>query len=209
MGWSAIESARLIDSSVAAVNSALQRARTTLEERLPVGLPRLSAATSEEQLAVLDRYVRAWESTDVDGFTALLREDAVMSMPPWRQWYQGRHAIATFFARTGRPGGHAPFRLVPAAANRQPAFAFYSRWQSPEWRFHSIQLLDFQGRRDRPDDEFCHAGPCYRVRSARRPANRRKSPGAAHLISDTSSRSLLSGRPRQSSLLRIGTRSGW
>ena len=47
--------------------------------------------------------------------------------------------------RTGRPGGHAPFRLAPTAANRQPAFAFYSRWQGPEWRFHSVQVLTLHG----------------------------------------------------------------
>jgi RNA polymerase sigma-70 factor (ECF subfamily) len=135
LGWSAAESARLLDSSVAAVNSALQRARTTLEERLAGRPRRVAAAASEEQRALLERYVRAWESTDVDGFTALLKEDAVMSMPPWRQWYRGRAAIATFFAGTGRPGGHAPFRLVPTAANRQPAFAINSCGQSPEWRF--------------------------------------------------------------------------
>jgi len=141
LGWSAVESARLLDSSVAAVNSALQRARVTLEERLPGGPPRIATPASDAQRALLDRYVRAWESRDVAGFTALLKEDAVMSMPPWKQWYRGRTAIAAFFGRTGRPGGHAPFRLVPTAANRQPAFAFYSRWQSPEWRFHSVQLL--------------------------------------------------------------------
>jgi RNA polymerase sigma-70 factor (ECF subfamily) len=141
LGWSAVESARLLDSSVAAVNSALQRARVTLEERMPGSPPRIAVLTSDAQRALLDRYVHAWENTDVDGFTALLKEDAVMSMPPWKQWYRGRTAIAAFFRRTGRPGGHAPFRLVPTAANRQPAFAFYSRWQSPEWRFHSIQLL--------------------------------------------------------------------
>ena len=145
LGWSAAESARLLDSSVAAVNSALQRARTTLEERLAGRPPRVAVAPSAEQRALLERYVRAWESTDVDGLTALLKEDAVMSMPPWRQWYRGRAAIAAFFTLTGRPGGHAPFRLVPTAANRQPAFAFYSRWQSPEWRFHSIQLLTLHG----------------------------------------------------------------
>ena len=50
-------------------------------------------------------------------------------------------AIGVFFGHATRPGGHAPFRLLPAAANRQPAYAFYSRWQAPEWRFHSIQLL--------------------------------------------------------------------
>ena len=145
LGWSAAESARLLDSSVAAVNSALQRARSTLEERLAGRAPRVAVAASEEQRALLERYVRAWESTDVDGLTALLKEDAVMSMPPWRQWYRGRAAIAAFFALTGRPGGHAPFRLVPTAANRQPAYAFYSRWQSPEWRFHSVQLLTLDG----------------------------------------------------------------
>jgi RNA polymerase sigma-70 factor (ECF subfamily) len=141
VGWSAAESARLLDSSVAAVNSALQRARATLEERLPERQPGIAIGASDAQRVLLERYVRAWESTDVDGFTALLKEDAVMSMPPWRQWYCGRPAIAAFFVRTARFGGHAPFRLVPTAANRQPAFAFYSRWQSPEWRFHSIQLL--------------------------------------------------------------------
>jgi RNA polymerase sigma-70 factor (ECF subfamily) len=145
LGWSAAESARLLDSSVAAVNSALQRARTTLEERLAGRPRRATIAPTEEQRALLERYVRAWESTDINGFAALLKEDAVMSMPPWKQWYRGRAAIAAFFARTGRPGGHAPFRLVPTAANRQPAFAFYSRWQSPEWRFHSIQLLTLDG----------------------------------------------------------------
>jgi RNA polymerase sigma-70 factor, ECF subfamily len=145
LGWSAAESARLLGSSVAAVNSAVQRARTTLDQHLPGGPPRLALAADDQQRALLERYIRAWESTDVDVFAALLKEDAVMSMPPWRQWYQGRQAIATFFARTGRPGGHAPFRLVPTAANRQPTFAFYSRWQSPEWRFHSIQLLVLEG----------------------------------------------------------------
>ena len=90
---------------------------------------------------LLERYVRAWESSDVDGFAALLRKDAALSMPPWPQWYLGRDAIRTFFAWTTRLGGHAPFRLVPTAANRQPAFAFYSRWQGAQWRFHSVQVL--------------------------------------------------------------------
>lgn len=144
LGYSAIESARLLDSSVAAINSALQRARATLEGRLPGGPPRVSAAASDEHRALLERYVRAWESTDVEGFTALLKEDAVFSMPPWRQWYLGRPAITTFFAGTARPGGHAPFRLVRTSANCQLAFAFYSRWQDPEWRFHSVQLLELE-----------------------------------------------------------------
>ena len=144
LGWPAADSARLLDSSVAAVNSALQRARATLDERLRGDRP-CAASADDAQRALLERYLRAWETLDVDVFTALLKEDAVMSMPPWRQWYQGRDAISVFCARTGRPGGHAPFRLVPTAANGMPAFAFYSRWQSPEWRFHSIQLLAIEG----------------------------------------------------------------
>jgi RNA polymerase sigma-70 factor (ECF subfamily) len=142
LGWSAAESGRLLDASAAAINSALQRARATLDAQLPSGPPRVVAIASEEERALLERYVRAWETTDVDGFTALLTEDATFSMPPWAQWYRGRQPIATFFARTGRVGGHAPFRLLPTAANRQPAFAFYSRWQgAQEWQFHSIQLV--------------------------------------------------------------------
>ena len=143
LGWSAAETARLLNSSTAAVNSALQRARATLENRLPVRRSYAAGSTGGEERALVQRYVRAWETTDIDEFTALLHQDAIMSMPPWQQWYQGRAAIATFFAATGRPGGHAPFRLIPTAANGSAAFAFYSRWHSPEWRFHSIQIIQF------------------------------------------------------------------
>ena len=144
LGWSASESAQLLGVSAASLNSALQRARATLEKRLPGGRPSVPRP-SARQRALLDRYVRTWESADADRFVALLREDAVLSMPPWRQWYRGRDAIRTFFVWTARPGGHGPFRLVPTAANRQPAFAFYSRWRGPEWRPHSIQLLTLRG----------------------------------------------------------------
>jgi len=141
MGWSADESARLLDATVASVNSALQRARATLEKRLPAEHQSAAPPTSEAQRTLLDRYLRTWENADVDGFVALLREDAVFSMPPWLQWYLGRDAIARFFAWTFRSGGNAPFRLVAIGANRQPGFAFYSRFQGEAWRPHSIQLL--------------------------------------------------------------------
>ncbi len=145
LGWSAAESARLLDSSIASVNSALQRARAALTARLPSGSAAASAGTTDQQRVLLERYLRAWESSDVDGFARLLREDAALSMPPWPQWYLGREAIRTFFTWTTRLGGHAPFRLTPTAANRQPAFAFYSRWQGTEWRFHSVQVLELDG----------------------------------------------------------------
>jgi RNA polymerase sigma-70 factor (ECF subfamily) len=143
LGWSAAESARLLESSVASLNSALQRARATLEQRLPEGRPRAHPAPNDEQRALLARYVHAWETSDVDEFAAVLKDDAIMSMPPWSEWYRGRAAISKFFAATARPGGHAPFRLTSTAANGQPALAFYSRWQSHEWRFHSVQVLTF------------------------------------------------------------------
>ena len=145
LGWSAAESARLLDTSVVSVNSALQRARATLEKQLPAGRPSAPAAPSDRQRALLDRYVRTWETADVDGFVALLREDATMSMPPWRQWYLGRKAIRSFFVWALRSEGHGPFRLVPTAANGQPAFAVYARRHSPEWRAHAIQLLRLEG----------------------------------------------------------------
>ena len=139
LGWSAAESARLLDASVASVNSALQRARGTLERRFPTGQPNAAAGTDDRQRALLERYVRAWESADLDGFVALLKEDAVYRMPPWREWYLGREAIRTFLGRAWKL--HAGFRLVPTAANRQPAFALYSRRGGVlEWRAHSIQL---------------------------------------------------------------------
>jgi len=141
LGWSAASSAQLLDSSVASINSALQRARATLEARLPSGKPVLSPPPSDRQRALLERYVRAWESSNVDDFAAVLRDDAVLTMPPWPQWFKGRDAIRTFFAWTARPGGRGPFRLVPAGANRQPAFGFYRRIDG-RWGFHSIQLLE-------------------------------------------------------------------
>jgi RNA polymerase sigma-70 factor (ECF subfamily) len=142
LGWSATETARLLAASVASVNSALQRARGTLEKRLPAGRPSRQPVSDDRQRALLERYVRAWESADVDGFVALLKEDAVVSMPPWREWLRGREALRAFFAWAWRADGHGPFHLVPTAANRQPAFAFYSRGRDGAgWRAHSIHLL--------------------------------------------------------------------
>ena len=141
LGWSAAESAALLESSVASVNSALQRARATVEQHRPAWRQG-TQVPDEQQRALLAKYVRSWETADVDGFVSVLREDAMMSMPPWREWYLGRDALRTFFAFTAQPGGHAPFRLLPTAANGQIAFAFYSRWRSLEWRAHSIQLIE-------------------------------------------------------------------
>jgi RNA polymerase sigma-70 factor (ECF subfamily) len=143
MGWSANETARLLEASAASVNSALQRARATLAKRFPSGRPEFQPAPDDRQRGLLDRYMRAWEGSNLDKFVALLREDAVYSMPPWRDWYRGREAIRAFFGWAWRSYGG--FRLIPTSANLQPAFAVYSRAKTgSEWRAHSIQLLALQ-----------------------------------------------------------------
>jgi RNA polymerase sigma-70 factor (ECF subfamily) len=121
VGWSASETAVLLGTSVASINSALQRARATLERQFPSGRAATGPLPDDAQRALLDRYIRAWEDADLDGFVGLLRDDAIYSMPPWPQWYSGRAAIRGFFGTAWRYYGG--FRLVPTSANRQPAFA--------------------------------------------------------------------------------------
>ena len=145
LGWSAAETSGLLDTSVAAVNSALQRARATLARRFPDGRPGRPGAPSDEQRVMLERYVRAWEHSDLDGFVALLKEDAILSMPPWREWYDGRDAIRRFFTSAFEVGGEGAFRLVPTAANGQSAFAQYTCGpEELECPRRVIQVLTFQ-----------------------------------------------------------------
>jgi RNA polymerase sigma-70 factor (ECF subfamily) len=146
LGWSAGETARLLDASVTAVNSALQRAHAAMEQRFPTGLPNSRPVPDDRQRALLERYVRAWEGADLDSFVALLREDAVLSMPPWPQWYLGREAIAAFVGWAWQAVGGGPFRLVSTAANRQPAFAQYIHGPDHlDWHAHAIWLPTAQG----------------------------------------------------------------
>jgi RNA polymerase sigma-70 factor (ECF subfamily) len=144
LGLSASEAATLLDSSVASVNGALQRARALIDERLHSGRRR-SHEPTRRQRELLERYVHAWEHADVAGFVALLREDVLFTMPPWPHWYRGRKSVGDFLAWTCRPGSSGPFRLMPTAANGQPAFAFYRQFHQTEWRAHSIQLLELDG----------------------------------------------------------------
>lgn len=152
LGWSAAETAILLDTSVAAANSALQRARTTLEKQFPTGQPNAAPSLpmpDDQQRTLLDRYVRAWEDADLDGFVALLRDDATISMPPWPHWYRGREAIRKLLEWIWRPrtdGNRPPAsRLLPTAANGQPAFALFRRdAEGDEWRAHTLQVLTLQ-----------------------------------------------------------------
>ncbi len=119
LGWSALEAASTLGISVAAVNSALQRARAILANR-NVGNP---VSLSESQANMLNRYVEAFERYDVDQLAALLREDATFSMPPYTLWLQGPANVRTWLLGIG--SGCRGSRLLPAAACGSPAFAQY------------------------------------------------------------------------------------
>jgi RNA polymerase sigma-70 factor (ECF subfamily) len=143
LGWSADEAATLIGGTTASVNSALQRARETLSKRYPHGRPALASRPNPDQQKLLDRYLKAWEGHDLDGFVSLLKEDAAFTMPPWLEWYSGRSAIRDFFEAAWKTCGG--LRLVPIAANRQPGFAVYERTGvEGQWAAHSIHLLQIE-----------------------------------------------------------------
>jgi RNA polymerase sigma-70 factor (ECF subfamily) len=143
LGWAAAEAATLLGGSTASINSALQRARETLAKRYPDGRPAQAPRPDAAQQTLLDRYLRAWEGLDLDSFVSLLKEDATYTMPPLPQWYAGREAIRAFFGWAWKSYGG--FRLVPTAANRQPAFAVYSRSGAEgPWAAHSIQVLSLE-----------------------------------------------------------------
>jgi RNA polymerase sigma-70 factor (ECF subfamily) len=140
LGWSAAEAATLFGGSTASINSALQRARETLARNYPEGRRAAGPRPSPTQEALLARYVRAWQGLDLDGFVALLKEDAIYTMPPLPQWYAGRGPIGRFFEWAWK--AYAGFRLVATAANGQPAFLAYSRAVAgAPWAAHSIHVL--------------------------------------------------------------------
>lgn len=116
--FSAAEAAEMLDTSVASVNSALQRAQKTMRERLPAAAPQDERVVAE----VLQRFVNAWESRDIAAMVALLAEDARFTMPPLPSWFSGRHFVALFFAERVF---QTPWRLLPLRGNGQPGFACY------------------------------------------------------------------------------------
>jgi RNA polymerase sigma-70 factor, ECF subfamily len=127
LGWSANETAELLESTVASVNSALQRARASVEARAPHADALEFDTKDADQQDLLGRYITAWEASDIESLVTLLRQDAVMSMPPWQEWYLGPDAIRGFLKWGMREGRR--FRLVATRANGQPAFGQYM-WQA-------------------------------------------------------------------------------
>ncbi|MFI2643036.1 sigma-70 family RNA polymerase sigma factor [Streptomyces sp. NPDC018610] len=124
LAWKASEVAELLGTTVASVNSALQRARATLAEREGQGArAEVSDPLDEEQQRLLERYVRAFEGYDMTALTALLHEDAVMTMPPFDLWLTGPADITGFMSTLG--ASCADSRLLPVRANGLPGFAHY------------------------------------------------------------------------------------
>ena len=149
LGFSAKETADMLDTTVASVNSAMQRARAAVEERTPERSQQetLRALDDEEIRALVERYVAAWDRGDVDGVVAMLAEDAVFSMPPNTDWFRGREAIRDFL-----PLGplSIPRRFLPTRANGQLAFGTY-RWVEEErrWVRNAVHVITLREHRDR------------------------------------------------------------
>ncbi|MER7520047.1 sigma-70 family RNA polymerase sigma factor [Streptomyces sp. NPDC126499] len=142
LAWKASEVAELLDTTVASVNSALQRARATLSEQSPAAADGADPL-DEEQKALLERYVAAFEGYDMKALTALLHEDATMSMPPYDLWLRGHEDIVGWMLGVGEVCRGS--KLVPTVANGQPAFAHYH--PDPEggyapWALIVLQLHD-------------------------------------------------------------------
>jgi RNA polymerase sigma-70 factor (ECF subfamily) len=138
LGFSAQESARMLDTSVASVNSALQRARAAVHARIPERSQQatLRALGDRGLRELVHRYVEAWERCDVEAFTGLLVADATFAMPPLSTWYTPRETIATW-AREHALNGNWKWRTVLTSANAQPALAFYA------WDEHAGAHLPF------------------------------------------------------------------
>ena len=143
LGWASAEAASLLGGSTASINSALQRARESLSQRYSNRRSLLQSQPTPAQQKLLGRYLRAWEGHDVDGFVAVLKEDATAVMPPWLQWFTGREVIGTFFAAAWKTC--AGLHLVPTSANGQSAFAIYEFSAADKrWNAHSIHVLTLE-----------------------------------------------------------------
>jgi RNA polymerase sigma-70 factor (ECF subfamily) len=142
LGWRAAEVAGLLDTTVTAVNSALQRARGQLREVAPAQ-DAMREPADAGQRELLDRYAAAFETADVAALMRLLREDAVFEMPPQPAWFAGRELIGRFLASRVLPAN--VFRMLPVAANGQPALAAYLRESDGVFHAHAIQVLTVSG----------------------------------------------------------------
>jgi RNA polymerase sigma-70 factor (ECF subfamily) len=156
LGWKAQEVAELLDASVPAVNSALQRARATLRRQPAQAGYALTSGPGEQTAALLAEFVQAWEMGDARRLTALLREDAIFTMPPLPAWFRGRAAIQEFLDRHVFSAGQAghQFRVIATRANGCPAFASYQLEEAGTYRPGALILLTITGAWIAQIDDF-------------------------------------------------------
>src|SRR5580704_3046625 len=138
LDWRASEVAELLDTTIPAVNSALQRARARLERVAPRE-EEVAEAAEPEQRRLVERYAMALERADMDRL--LMRDDVTLEMPPHLTWFSGRDDVARFFDRTILRGEAGLYRLVPITANGQPALAAYRREGDGQYHLHTLQVL--------------------------------------------------------------------
>jgi RNA polymerase sigma-70 factor (ECF subfamily) len=147
LGFSAKETAAMLETTVAAANSALQRARAAVEDRVPEPSQQATLRSLGDAALrrLVDRYVEAWERNDVQTFAAMLAADATFAMPPLASWYRGREGIARWAA--GWPlSGAWRWRVALTRANAQPALGFYA-WdeEAASYLPFALNVLGFRG----------------------------------------------------------------
>jgi len=143
LDFSAAEVADQLDTSVPSVNSALQRARATVADRVPALQPATAAATLEEDQRAVEAFMEAFERRDVDGLVRLLAEDVRFTMPPLPAWFDGREDVAGFFARRVFA---TPWRAQQVEVNGQPALACYQQVEGV-FRLSALNVLTLSGGR--------------------------------------------------------------
>jgi RNA polymerase sigma-70 factor (ECF subfamily) len=143
LGFSARDAAETLETTTASVNSALQRARKAVEERLPARSQQATLRSIGDQALreIVERYIDAWERGDVEAIAAMLADDATFAMPPYPNWWRGREVIAAFAAEPVH-------RYLPTHANGQPANAAY-RWdpQKGSYTAEALEVLTFEDAR--------------------------------------------------------------
>jgi RNA polymerase sigma-70 factor, ECF subfamily len=156
LGFSAQETADALETSVASVNSALQRARRTVEERGPEQSQQatLRELGDERTRETVERYLDAWERTDVDTVMELLADDATFTMPPLASWFGGRESIRIFLSSYPLSGTWR-WRTIRTQANGQPAIAYYI-WDEHQRSYmpFALNVLTFRGDRISAVDAF-------------------------------------------------------
>lgn len=155
LGWPAAEVAECLDTSIASVNSALQRARATLASR---NVPAPGELTSEQR-DVVDRYVDAFQQYDIERLVGLLRDDVTMSMPPYTLWLQGPDSIRGWLLGPGSVCRGS--RLVPIQASGSPAFAHYHRTADGAYQAWAIIVLEVAGDRISGWNSFLDTGKLF------------------------------------------------